>query len=189
MWVLTCLDGSFMGLVRSNNWCSSVDVAENAGAKNRYKARTFFHITTFGTMLSASFGWVFLQATPNQRFAAQYCKFHLYIDSMNFTRISTMLFWSLLIGGGALAYMYQSQQDQKRAELKQEQRVAKAQTAQPSAKTYALDGDQMTVLQTLHPGEFNAAYLNTPTQRCFVWRDASGAGAMACPHRPEYVAD
>jgi len=101
---------------------------------------------------------------------------------MNFTRIGNILFWALLIGGGVLAFVYQNDQDRKKAIRQQEQRVAKVHFAQPSATTYALDGGQITVLQIPYPDQFNAEYLNT--QRCFVWRDASGSSTMSCQQAP-----
>ena len=106
---------------------------------------------------------------------------------MNLTRIGNLLFWILLIGGGLLAYIYQSDQDQKKAARQREQRLAKVHSAKPSATSYALDGGQITVLQIPYPDEFNAEYLNT--QRCFVWRDASGSSTMSCQQRPNYFAE
>ena len=101
---------------------------------------------------------------------------------MNLARIGNLLFWSLLIGGGLLAYIYQSDQDQKKAARQHEQRLAKVHSAQPSATSYALDGGQITVLQIPYPDDINAEYLNT--QRCFVWRDASGSSTMSCQQAP-----
>jgi hypothetical protein len=106
---------------------------------------------------------------------------------MSWTDIKNYVFWILLVAFGLACYAYQHEQDQKRAAKQHEQRISKANAAQPIVKTYALANGEITVLQIPYTESWMPDLMEV--QRCFIWRDALGATAMACPHMPSITTD
>jgi hypothetical protein len=98
----------------------------------------------------------------------------------NYSRIAILV---ALVAAGAFWLKHLNDDDRKRSAEKHQKRLAIAQKAEPSAKTFQVSGGQITVLAIPYTTEIDPTFVEV--QRCFVWRDSVGTATMACPSQPE----